>query len=55
MVVAIAEDPGFADRAIREWSAEQAAQAAAAPRPILVDRLEPERIQGDPTSTGGAG
>jgi hypothetical protein len=45
MVIAVAQQPGFADGAIAgEWSGEQAGQAPPAPESILVNRFEPERI-----------
>jgi hypothetical protein len=45
MVVAVTEDPGFADRAVsRQRSGENAGQAPAAPEPVLVDRFESQGI-----------
>ena len=46
MVIAVAEHPGFADRAVAgQRRGQQAGQAPAAPEPILIDRLESQRIQ----------
>jgi hypothetical protein len=45
MVVAIAQQPRFADRAIAgEWSREQASKTSSTPESILVNWLEPEWI-----------
>ena len=52
MVFAVAQYPRFADRAVaRQRRREQAGQTPAAPEPILIDRLEPQRIQKDLTVT----
>src|SRR5665213_2998189 len=46
MIVAVAEHPCFADRTIaRKRRGEQVGQATAAPEAILIDRIEPKRIQ----------
>src|SRR6202047_3216210 len=45
MVVPIAQEPGFADEAARQWRGQQSAQTPAAPRPILIIRLESQRIE----------
>ena len=46
MVIAITEYPRFADRPVaRHRCGEQVGQTPAAPEPILIDRLESERIQ----------
>jgi len=41
MIIAVAEDPRFADGAVA-WQrrGEQAGQSPSAPKPILIDRLE---------------
>ena len=45
-VIAVAEHPGFADRAIaRQRCGEQAGQTPAAREPILIDWLESQRIK----------
>jgi hypothetical protein len=41
MVIAVAEKPSFADRAVaRERGGEQVGQMPPAPEPILIDRLK---------------
>src|ERR1039458_2136114 len=46
MVIAVAEDPRFADRAVaRERRAEQVGKTTAAPEPILINRCESQGIQ----------
>jgi hypothetical protein len=46
MVVAVAQYPGFSNRAIsRQRSGENAGQTPATPEPILVDRFESKGIQ----------
>src|ERR1039458_3491730 len=46
MIVAVAEHPCFADRTIvRKRRGEQARQATSAPEAILVNRIEPQRVQ----------
>jgi hypothetical protein len=46
MLVAVAQDPCFTDGAIaRQWRCEKIAQLPAAPKPILEDRFESQRIE----------
>ena len=46
VVGAVAQHPSFADRSIaRQRRGEQASQTPSAPEPILIDRLETQRIQ----------
>src|ERR1035438_10015890 len=46
MVFAVAEHPRLADRAVaRQRRGQQAGQTAAAPKPILIDRLESQGIE----------
>ena len=46
MVIAVAQQPGFADGAIaRQRGGEQVGQTPATPKPILIDRFESQRIQ----------
>jgi hypothetical protein len=47
MFVAVAQYPRFADGTVaRQWREENSAQAPATPKPILVDRLESQRVEG---------
>jgi hypothetical protein len=46
MVIAVAEYPCFADRAVaRQRHGEQASQTPAAPEAILIDRFESQGIE----------
>jgi hypothetical protein len=46
MVIAVAEHPCFADRAVaRQRRGKEIGQPPAAPEPILIDRRESQRIQ----------
>ena len=46
MIIAVAKQPCFADRAVtRQWCGEQVVQMPAAPEPILIDRFELQGIQ----------
>jgi hypothetical protein len=47
IVLAVAQHPGLADRAVaRQRLREQAGQLPTAPRPVLIDRFEPQGYRG---------
>ncbi len=47
MVIAVAQQPGFADGAIAgQRRGEQVGQTSSAPEPILINRFESQRIKG---------
>ena len=46
MLVAVAEEPGFANRLVaRQRRGEQFCQPPAAPEPVLVDRIKSQRVK----------
>jgi len=51
MAVAAAQYPRFTDRAVRQRRREYVVQVSPAPQPILIDRLESQRIHADPSAS----